>query len=465
LNGLAIPYELLLSTGGLILAFFLGRRWGTHSRDAVVRQQQLAIARSERNEEALQRVVDDLSQRTAQAEAAEAKLKRSMADIPEIAQRLSATRTLREIPECVLHLVDEVFEPSYALFFRRIREGFVVVAQIGESEFDIGHRLEAEEGLVQWSALKQLPIRTEDLEFESGLARGRFLAQGVPNGGFSLCVPIVDQERTNAVLLIGPCGRSVPHAMEIARTIALMTSVVTASAIVLKQQESLAKTDGLTGLFNRNYVLSQIQETIVAGDGPLRNISVFLFDIDHFKHFNDTNGHIMGDELLKSLSQLLTSHLREGELVGRYGGEEFLMVMPGVAKKEALQAAERIRRMIANHAFPRGEAQPLGLVSISGGVATWPIDGVDLRSFLTCADEALYEAKRQGRNQVVAYASPELVREGTAQLISDSAPPLEGAGRQAEEEKAEDGLVVLSEPWDAATEMEGEPGGSDDESP
>jgi diguanylate cyclase (GGDEF)-like protein len=209
----------------------------------------------------------------------------------------------------------------------------------------------------------------------------------MPRSGFSLCLPVVYDSWILGVILIGPTGREVPREREVGRTIAMLTSVTMMSALTLKQQRNLAKTDGLTGLLNKTHLVRRLEETMDAEGVRPRPISVLLFDIDHFKHYNDTNGHIPGDDLLRSLSALLAETVREGEFVGRYGGEEFLLVMPGVEGKKALHVAERLRRLIDKHEFPFGEKQPLGRLTISGGVATWPVDA-RARGLLRCADEA-----------------------------------------------------------------------------
>jgi len=273
----------------------------------------------------------------------------------------------------------------------------------GESDFAVGHRIKTGEGVVGWTAVKQLPYTPEEMRFESGVVRGLHLANGAPEQGFSLCLPVTNQSRTLGVILIGPCERSIPHWREIGRTIALITSVVITSATVLRDQRLLAKTDGLTGLMNRMHLLSRVAELLSADPGP-STLGFFLFDIDHFKQYNDTNGHLPGDELLKSLSQILRENIREDELVARYGGEEFLMVMPNVDRDGALMAAERIRSLIAQTSFPHSDKQPMRCVSVSGGVAVWPMDGDDVDTLLRQADDALYAAKRAGRNRVCAWA-------------------------------------------------------------
>jgi diguanylate cyclase (GGDEF)-like protein len=194
----------------------------------------------------------------------------------------------------------------------------------------------------------------------------------------------------------------------------------------MRQQQMLAEVDGLTGLLNKTNILQRATAMVVEARTRNRVGSMFMMDIDFFKNFNDTNGHLRGDDLLKSISQLLGEHIRDGESLGRFGGEEFLLLMPGVEKAEALQAADRIRTFVAEQSFPGGEAQPGGRVTISGGVATWPTDGRDAATVLARADEALYQAKRAGRDRITAYGPPELALmedSGTELRRSDLIPP------------------------------------------
>jgi diguanylate cyclase (GGDEF)-like protein len=392
------------------LAGSLGYRLAAASREARLRKLQQTLSRSDQTVQQQRRTAEELCARLESTEARCRQLERSIVEIPEIAQRLSAARDLRQIPEKALDLVQEVFQPSYSVFYRAGRDGLVAAAVRGESEFAVGHRIKTGEGVVGWTAVKQLAYTPDDVRFESGVIRGLHLAKGAPEKGFSLCLPLTNGGRTTGVILIGPCERMIPHAREIARTIALITSVVITGATVLREQELLAKTDGLTGLMNRSHLLHRVNELLAADPGP-RALGFFLFDIDHFKAYNDTNGHLPGDDLLKALSRLLRENIREDELVGRWGGEEFIMVMPNVDREGALQAAERIRRLIAATPFPHAEKQPGARVTVSGGVAVWPMDGDDVETLLRLADDALYAAKRAGRNRVQAWAPAGLAGE------------------------------------------------------
>ena len=124
-------------------------------------------------------------------------------------------------------------------------------------------------------------------------------------------------------------------------------------------------------------------------------------DIDHFKNYNDKNGHMEGDNLLRSLAQLITDSLRESDMLFRFGGEEFVILFSDTAKDDAIMVAERIRQKVADFVFPFEEKQPNGDLTISVGVAFAPIDATEKQSLLEIADERLYKAKSGGRNRVV----------------------------------------------------------------
>ncbi|HSF04855.1 MAG TPA: GGDEF domain-containing protein, partial [Methylomirabilota bacterium] len=164
-----------------------------------------------------------------------------------------------------------------------------------------------------------------------------------------------------------------------------------------------ASLDGLTGIFNKRHLAHRLEEEIHRARDGASPLSVFLFDVDNFKQYNDRNGHVAGDRLLLDLARLVHDRVRHDCLFGRYGGEEFLIIFPGTSRPQALAAAENVRQAIAGHQFPFGSGQPLGIVTISGGVAECPLDGSDMASLVRAADEALYRAKHAGRNRVLAY--------------------------------------------------------------
>src|SRR3989442_481717 len=117
-------------------------------------------------------------------------------------------------------------------------------------------------------------------------------------------------------------------------------------------------------------------------------IAPLLFDIDHFKHYNDTNGHLPGDKLLQELVRVVQDGVRKDDIFGRFGGEEFLLILPNTTLDQALGAANKVREAIAARKFPFAEKQPMGILSISGGVAGYPHDGTDVVGLLRAAGAA-----------------------------------------------------------------------------
>ena len=157
--------------------------------------------------------------------------------------------------------------------------------------------------------------------------------------------------------------------------------------------------DGLTQLHNHAHFQQQLSEEI-ALRAPMREaVSLVLFDIDHFKNYNDTNGHPAGDGVLKKIAKMLDNAVRKIDFTARYGGEEFVIIFPGVSLKTALKVTERFRRKIAETDFEFGHRQPLGFVSASFGVACLDYKTVTGKAdLINQADQALLKAKQHRRN-------------------------------------------------------------------
>ena len=161
-----------------------------------------------------------------------------------------------------------------------------------------------------------------------------------------------------------------------------------------------AMTDSLTELYNHRYFQNAVNRRVncVRQDGGC--FSILLFDIDFFKVYNDSNGHIAGDVVLVETARILKEHVREGDVAARYGGEEFGLVIGGAGKREASEIAERIRVRFREFDFANEEVMPSCEVTISGGVATCPEDGKMRKKLVSVVDDKLYEAKRKGRDRI-----------------------------------------------------------------
>jgi diguanylate cyclase len=175
-------------------------------------------------------------------------------------------------------------------------------------------------------------------------------------------------------------------------------------------------TDPLTGLGNRKYFDRSIEmavQTALANGEPL---SLLMFDIDHFKSFNDSYGHLTGDQVLRLVGLSLKQTIKGQDITARYGGEEFAVVLPNTALRQALTVADHIRRAVMSKELKKkSTGEILGRVTISVGVSMLKPDD-DTDSLIERADACLYAAKRNGRNRVICEADPEYVAESRSQV-------------------------------------------------
>jgi diguanylate cyclase (GGDEF)-like protein len=169
-----------------------------------------------------------------------------------------------------------------------------------------------------------------------------------------------------------------------------------------RQLQEIANRDGLTALYNHRYFHEQLAKDFSRAQRYQQPLSCVLFDIDHFKLFNDTYGHQTGDVILKTMGELILSSLREGDLSARYGGEEFALILYYTSSKGAFDVAERLRRIVKGYEFYK-VGDPLH-ITISAGISTFPHSMIDEPGkLIECADKALYAAKQNGRNRVEVF--------------------------------------------------------------
>lgn len=163
----------------------------------------------------------------------------------------------------------------------------------------------------------------------------------------------------------------------------------------------LAITDGLTELYNYRYFKEQLNQEIIRAKRHNTNVSIAMIDIDYFKSYNDTHGHPAGDLVLKTIADLLRNNIRKIDVAARYGGEEFALILVETDKQAASFVADKIKNLIERQKFNFEETQPNGKLTISMGVATFPIDAMTADDLVNMADQRLYRAKKAGRNRVI----------------------------------------------------------------
>ncbi|OVE76469.1 hypothetical protein BVX98_06030 [bacterium F11] len=191
-------------------------------------------------------------------------------------------------------------------------------------------------------------------------------------------------------------------------------------AIERKRLKTESQSDPLTGLFNMRYFRTQLADEFSRSKRYAHPLSLLMIDVDHFKMYNDQNGHPAGDIVLKEISRILIRNVRGTDIVARYGGEEFVILLPETILDAALKVATKIRSAVEAHHFPFQENQEFGKLTVSIGIASYPDDHVTSdHDLVEASDKALYLAKQDGRNQTRLYAE-----------VKDSMPPANPANKK-----------------------------------
>jgi len=214
-------------------------------------------------------------------------------------------------------------------------------------------------------------------------------------------VPLAAGGKVLGALMVAAKGRGVvdDEARRRMESLSTLVAGALARAVAFAEIEQLATIDGLTGLVNRRQLDVLSRRCFMEAARYVRPLAALVTDVDHFKKVNDTHGHAVGDEVLKAVARALMEEARDADVVGRYGGEEFVLMLPNTDTAGARELAERIRRRLETTPVETS-AGPLK-VTMSLGVASYPTHGTTLEALVNAGDEALYVAKRTGRNRVV----------------------------------------------------------------
>jgi len=267
-------------------------------------------------------------------------------------------------------------------------------------DFLPGLVLDLDEGIVGRAASERKLIYEPQLSQEASAASygGRAVLAGA-----AAAVPLVIKKRLKGVLTIHKTRIDSFSEMELSLIQAVANQLVIAleNAQLYEQARNLSNTDDLTRLANRRHFQEVIQRELAQAQRYGDKFSLIMADIDHFKLYNDIHGHIRGDMVLKKVADILLQNTRGIDLVARFGGEEFVILLPKTNKAGGIIATEKLRRYIAEEKFPGEEtSQPGGCLTLSLGVAEFPTDATDVFELLDLADRALYRAKEEGRNRV-----------------------------------------------------------------
>ncbi|KAF0145373.1 MAG: hypothetical protein FD156_943 [Nitrospirae bacterium] len=377
-----------------LIAFFLGKKtggvWEKEARLAEEKnfRRELLLSESRKNE--FQRELNDLKQKNE-------KYLYFLVRLPETVKYLNSNLSFDEIISAILRLTKDLTDTDAIelYIFNKKTQCLDLIAAYGSNkkksiEINLG------DGVIGESASARAMVSKEQVERRLPGRNGENIELGVP---------ILFKTSLIGVLGVGKIKAYTGNEKRFLAMVADLAAVALQNCEYLTFAKEEAITDALTGLYNKKHFFERALEDAQKALSYNFPLSVFMFDIDHFKKYNDQNGHVEGDVLLKRLSKLLKENTRSTDTIARYGGEEFIVLLPNTEKNSAMLYAEKIRKAIESCPFQHREKQPLGYVSISGGVATFPFDGKSIDSIVKNADKALYESKTSGRNRVTKYES------------------------------------------------------------
>lgn len=325
-----------------------------------------------------------------------------------VSQFLNSVMDLRELTNTVQMIFEEKFKCDQYLLALRNNEthrlsvinhkGLELKTGSSTPELPWGH------GLTGITATKQRIYYLDDVSkhqsFNIELASSEKLLSGSV-----MALPINVRQQVAGVIIV---GRSSTHAFSPTDRQSL-EAIVNQIAIALDRSElytktrELSVTDELTGIFNRRHFQQVLTLEFKRAERYKRHLSLLMIDADHFKRFNDSYGHLAGDEMLKRMASLLRKNLREVDILARYGGEEFIVMLTDTSLSDALTVANKLRELVKlNLRIDMPQKEPHG-VSISVGVSAYPDCANSIEELIHTADMALYTAKSRGRDQVHAF--------------------------------------------------------------
>ncbi|MBI4685738.1 MAG: GGDEF domain-containing protein [Nitrospirae bacterium] len=317
--------------------------------------------------------------------------------LPEAVKRLNTNLSFDEIIATTVRLIKELSAPSVIelYLFNQSTNSLELTAALG-SDKKKSVEVKIGEGIIGMAALNKTLVFKDKF------------SQSPHDKNIEIGMPMLFKDVLIGVIGVGKISMQSDNEKRFLAMIADLTAISLQTSESLSTAKKEAITDSLTGLYNKRHFLDKALEIVRKATNYTLPFSVFICDLDHFKNYNDKNGHVEGDILLKELAKLIKQNTRSTCIAARYGGEEFIVLLPDIDKKGTMLYAERLRKLIEDYPFLHREKQLLGCISISGGVATFPLDGNTVDAVIKNADTALSQSKTAGRNRITPYEPPKL---------------------------------------------------------
>lgn len=319
--------------------------------------------------------------------------------INAVARQTTAVLDLDELLTVVCRLLLEWFHSDHVAVLMAENDGLRVRAHEGRltANLALGAQLAPGAGIAARALTSGRSIIENDVHNVDSYIAGFVETQS------ELCVPLIFFGEKLGVLALDSARKDAfeDDDLQPLESVADICAAAIQNASYFDRMKQLAYVDGLTGIHNRRYFEMRIVEELERASRFQGRMSVIMVDIDNFKRVNDEFGHLLGDEVLRLVANILKQQLRKSDLLCRYGGEEFAIVVPETTGENALRVAEKLRRQIETHHFPGVPRS----VTISCGVSEYPTQGITRDEVVAAADAALYMAKQAGRNRIASAST------------------------------------------------------------
>ena len=254
-------------------------------------------------------------------------------------------------------------------------------------------------GMTQYIINQRNYIVISDIKNDLSFHNPAVLSEGIMA---IMAIPLMANDRMCGILYVDDFKprKFTKREINFLRLMSVNATLAIEKTKLMEKIEQMAITDELTGLYNHRFFVKGLDEEIERARRYKHPLSLMMSDIDYFKRYNDTYGHLKGNYVLKQVAAIIKENTRKGDIAARYGGEEFAEVFVESEKSKAAEVAERMRVFIEKTHFNHAETQPGGKLTISIGVASFPEDAENMNDLIEKADNALYRAKGEGRNRM-----------------------------------------------------------------
>src|SRR5208337_1150030 len=333
----------------------------------------------------------------------------------EVGKALFSTLDLQKILQTIMEKISELLQPdawSLLMVDERAQELYYEIAMGHGAEKLKDVRLKLGDGIAGWVAKHEEPVLVEDVQSDTRFSP-RIDEFTQPSTHSVLCVPIKGREQVLGVIELANClgkqsfsGEDIPTL----KSLADYAAIALENARYVQRMHELTIMDDCTALFNARHLNFVLDAEIYRSTRYGYQFSVIFFDLDHFKQVNDHYGHLVGSRLLWRIGDILKSNLRLIDYAFRYGGDEFVVILPQTSKDNALTVVRRLRDLLNAKVFFHAENLNIR-VTASFGIATFPTDGHTHREILRLADEAMYLVKKTTRTNIALAGEGILPRE------------------------------------------------------